>query len=756
MFKKSTFSLAFVLSGFVVVPSWGQWNLSNGVAQIHSSVVNVQLFQKDMNLNGNTNHGLGYYGGNTKLWENKKIDGPVLYGASGGALGSYRKADGADAQKTALTWDRVGNVVVMKDLKVSSNLSVKKIVVDSSITILDKGKKIGYKFLSIGDDAYLSDVDRSNTIALMGSTAEEKNPATLQLGTNTKNRIFGRSDGKIGVSTHMEVAGSVKASKIIFPDGTSFVSAWQTPGSEFLWVSDSVKDATTNVVKKYIRYAGNQQITGTLKLGNSSLYLKGYKDATENTNEMYADNGPLLINSNSSQTDANTPNTIINANGGKVGIGTATLSSNAKLDVAGNVNATGYLVNGSPLLTSQWTTKAEDNSISFGNGSVGIGTSLPITKLHIEDNSNGWMQTIKGTATKVNDFIGLKFKAGYPREETSLSSWDSKWAGIALVSESEHGNSNGLALYSAQTERLRIDKDGNVGIGTTSPQAKLQIDVSSQLPKVGIMVNGNNATYGLADIVIARTNTNGNVGSGATLQFNDEQSGNNSSSIIQHSSSGLQYFNSNNNRRDWTERLRIDNDGNVGIGSFSLDSKLNIGASPNNSAFRIDLGSGNNIDKYFFDITPYILVPGIVGYTFSTRSQQNTQTNLLNFYNGSVGIGTNNPRATLEVNGSAIINGKIQTTEVSVCLNPGSCPDYVFEKDYCLQSLKEVEQYISQNKHLPEIPSAKEMESNGMNMKELNLSLLKKVEELTLHLIEQNKKFEEQQKKIEALESKIK
>jgi hypothetical protein len=383
MFKKSTFSLAFVLSGFVVLPSWGQWNLSNGVAKLHSSVVNVQLFQKDMNLNGNTNHGLGYYGGNTKLWENKKIDGPVLYGASGGALGSYRQTDGTAAQKTALTWDRVGNVVVIKDLKVSSNLSVKKIVVDSSITILDNGKKSGYKFLSIGNDAYLSDVDRSNTIAILGSTAEEKNPATLQLGTNTKNRIFGRSDGKIGVSTHMEVAGTVRASKFIFPDGTSFVTAWQKPGSEFLWVSDSVKDATTNVVKKYIRYAGNQQITGTLKLGNSALYLKGYKDAIDNTNEIYADNGPLLINSNSSQTEANTPNTILNAKGGKVGIGTVTISSNAKLDVAGNVNATGYLLNGSPLPTSQWTTNS-DNSISYGNGNVGIGTtSSPQVKLEV-------------------------------------------------------------------------------------------------------------------------------------------------------------------------------------------------------------------------------------------------------------------------------------------------------------------------------------------------------------------------------------
>lgn len=101
---------------------------------------------------------------------------------------------------------------------------------------------------------------------------------------------------------------------------------------------------------------------------------------------------------------------------------------------------------------------------------------------------------------------------------------------------------------------------------------------------------------------------------------------------------------------------------------------------------------------------------------------------------GNVGIGTITPDAKLTV------KGDIHTSEVRVDLTGAlQGPDYVFEKDYNLLPLSEIEAYINENKHLPEVPSAKEMETNGLNLKEMNLLLLKKVEELTLHLIEQNK-----------------
>jgi hypothetical protein len=72
-----------------------------------------------------------------------------------------------------------------------------------------------------------------------------------------------------------------------------------------------------------------------------------------------------------------------------------------------------------------------------------------------------------------------------------------------------------------------------------------------------------------------------------------------------------------------------------------------------------------------------------------------------------------------------------------------------------LPSLSEIESYIKQNKHLPEVPSAREMEKDGINLSEMNMLLLKKVEELTLHLIEQSKKMEEQQKVIEQQNKRI-
>jgi hypothetical protein len=71
-------------------------------------------------------------------------------------------------------------------------------------------------------------------------------------------------------------------------------------------------------------------------------------------------------------------------------------------------------------------------------------------------------------------------------------------------------------------------------------------------------------------------------------------------------------------------------------------------------------------------------------------------------------------------------------------------PDYVFEKDYNLLSLSEIEKYINQHKHLPEVPSGKEMEKDGVKLMEMNMLLLKKVEELTLHLIEMKKESDAQ------------
>ena len=122
----------------------------------------------------------------------------------------------------------------------------------------------------------------------------------------------------------------------------------------------------------------------------------------------------------------------------------------------------------------------------------------------------------------------------------------------------------------------------------------------------------------------------------------------------------------------------------------------------------------------------------------------NYQPQIAFFSNGNVGIGTTDPKGY-----KLAIAGKAIAEEIVVKLQ-ANWPDYVFEETYQLPPLTEVALYIKQHKHLPEIPSEKEISENGVQVGEMNVVLLKKVEELTLYLIEQNKKIELQQMRLEA------
>jgi len=116
---------------------------------------------------------------------------------------------------------------------------------------------------------------------------------------------------------------------------------------------------------------------------------------------------------------------------------------------------------------------------------------------------------------------------------------------------------------------------------------------------------------------------------------------------------------------------------------------------------------------------------------------------------GFIGIGTTSPDALLTVNGT------IHSKEVNVALT-GPLADYVFDTNYKLMPLHEVEQFVNVNSHLPEMPSADEVSKNGLNMGEMQNKLLQKVEELTLYMIDQQKTINQQSAKIEELEKKLK
>jgi len=117
---------------------------------------------------------------------------------------------------------------------------------------------------------------------------------------------------------------------------------------------------------------------------------------------------------------------------------------------------------------------------------------------------------------------------------------------------------------------------------------------------------------------------------------------------------------------------------------------------------------------------------------------------------GNIGVGTLIPNEKLAV------NGKIRAKEIKVEPNPATWPDYVFEKNYKVGTLEELELFIKANKHLPEMPTAKEVAANGVELGEMNKLLLKKVEELTLHLIEKDKQLQDSNKRLTYLEEESK
>lgn len=164
--------------------------------------------------------------------------------------------------------------------------------------------------------------------------------------------------------------------------------------------------------------------------------------------------------------------------------------------------------------------------------------------------------------------------------------------------------------------------------------------------------------------------------------------------------------------------------------------------------------AGQNLSAVSINDPLYNLPKGIYYGSYDINAKTS---NFAIVDNGNMGLGVSNPTNKLDVNGT------IHAKEVKVDLQ--SWPDYVFENEYKLNSLEEIEKHIKDKGHLPNIPSAKEVIENGVSLGEMDRKLLEKIEELTLYSIEQNKQIKTlqeenkvlklQSRKIEKLEKQL-
>lgn len=377
------------------------------------------------------------------------------------------------------------------------------------------------------------------------------------------------------------------------------------------------------------------------------------------------------------------------------------------------------------------------------------------------------------------------------------------------VSYTNSGAANGFLFRTGTNNRMIINESGDVGIGTTSPSYKFDvigtarisqklkldagIDIGASRNVLSSGIGINLASSGVTNIQITHDtwsgshgilfnayhsspNPSGNLATlGNTKYANDVGSHNSGAGAIMYFGNGgkMGFYISpvstgQDSLVDWSgEKMTIHRNGHVGIGPTSATRKLHVQSSQEGiasdmsdvlieeedaqldilsssdqawgSAINLIEGNGSTNQDIWSIARQTTNGTGdsSLRFNYGTTNRHDNPTKFTFMSNGKLGIGTETPGNELEVNGT------VRAKEVIV--EATGWPDYVFAEDYDLLNLEEVEAYIKANKHLPEIPSAEEVEEEGQQLGEIQQLLLKKIEELTLHTINQEKVIVAQQ-----------
>ena len=366
-----------------------------------------------------------------------------------------------------------------------------------------------------------------------------------------------------------------------------------------------------------------------------------------------------------------------------------------------------------------------DNNINYDlilqarGGKVGIGTTTPITTFDVKMATNQHIQMLNDVNGAYPGAVGI----------VSINDANSDYTPMGFLASNYYfGN-------------------GNVGIGKLPTNIKLDVGGSACVD-TEFSISGSGAVNGIGGEIHIFNSAKTGVGEMSRWSIYNMNGGNYGNS--------LQFW-AYDNHNTFNHRVTFQDNGNVGIGVPHPNAKLDIAGDIQTNG---KIGTGLS-DTFIYDTDktmghyslgwfsdsktiasgPALWMSGYGGIKLFTHGLQRFAIS----QNGKIGIGITRPDeflATTPAEELLTVNGTIHAKEVKIDLNT-DLADYVFDENYKLMPLKQVEQYVKTNNHLPEIPSAAEVKDKGMNMGEMQNKLLQKIEELTLYVIEQQKRIEQ-------------
>ena len=506
--------------------------------------------------------------------------------------------------------------------------------------------------------------------------------------------------------------------------------------------------------------AGDINFTGTL-YENGVPFAGG--GATGPTGADGADGatgptGPAGANGSNGSDGATGPTGPAGANG-----------TNGSDGATGATGPTGPLVAGSVSETlryngSDWVSNS--NLVNTGS-SVGIGITTPSWKMQTHGGSHSfssWTNTTTGSTSNDGFLIGTQNGNGYV--------WNYEDTDILFATNS--------------SEKMRLQNDGNLGIGTDSPEQLLHVsggkiavgETGGVMADLTVNTDGTDEIFrgrvsGATQFIInavgnvgigtatvtERLRVNGNVLVDDELYVNDrigvgttspsfpiEVDGTTSDARVidvlsQYTGSGTKYG-----------VFASCDDGGTGV-RYGVYGSVTGNASDASSSYGMrgyatTSGPGHVYGGYFS--TGNATGGGTEYGVFASASDWGLYVGGGKTYIGTAGMGVGT--TTLASGYMVSVNGKIICEELKV-QDSGDWPDYVFADEYELKSLEEVEAHIEANSHLPGVPNAATVEEEGIMIGEMQKVMMEKIEELTLYMIDANKKIKQLENELEAVKS---